>query len=237
MVIVALDFDSEEKALSLARLLKGKVKTFKVGLELFSRSCRVVEKLSELGVGVFLDLKFFDIPNTVCSASRVAIESGVFMYNVHALGGLDFLRRVADFNREYSERMGLRRPLLLGVTILTSMDSSDLKSVGIAEDVESEVLRLSEVSREAGLDGVVCSAREVRRIKEELGEGFITVTPGIRPVWASRNDQKRVVTPSDAVRLGTDYFVIGRPITRSEDPLAAADRVLSEVEGALKNGG
>ena len=152
------------------------------------------------------------------------------MYNVHALGGFDFLRRVADFNAEYSEKLGVRKPVLLAVTILTSMDDRDLKSIGIRDTVDSEVLRLAEITKKAGLDGVVCSAREVRKIKEEFGKDFITVTPGIRPVWAAKNDQKRTVTPSEAVKLGTDFIVIGRPIIKSEDPLAAAERILNEIE-------
>jgi len=230
MVIVALDFDSEDKALSIVRKLEGKIKIYKVGLELFLRDCKVVDKLLDFGVEVFLDLKFLDIPNTVCSAARVAIEKEVFMYNVHALGGFDFLKRVADFNAEYSEKLGVRKPVLLAVTILTSMDDRDLKSIGIRDTVDSEVLRLAEITKKAGLDGVVCSAREVRKIKEEFGKDFITVTPGIRPVWAAKNDQKRTVTPSEAVKLGTDFIVIGRPIIKSEDPLAAAERILNEIE-------
>ncbi len=232
MLIVALDFDSEGKALSLVKMLRNSVKTFKVGLELFSRSSGIVDKLSDLGVEVFLDLKFFDIPNTVCSAAKVAIEKNVFMYNVHALGGFEFLKKISEFNFEYSEKLGVRRPILTAVTVLTSMDRNDLKSIGIQDDVDSEVLRLAELSKRAGLDGVVCSAKEVKKIKEEFGEDFITVTPGIRPSWAARDDQKRVVTPGEAVKLGTDYIVIGRPITKSENPVFAAEKIISEIEKA-----
>ncbi len=230
MVIVALDFDSCEKALNLVDKLGETVNHYKVGLELFSRcGIEVVKEISKRRKKVFLDLKYLDIPNTVKSAARVGIEAGVWMYNVHALGGFEFLKQIAEFNKEYAEKIGAERPLLIAVTVLTSMDESDLKSVGIESSVEDEVLRLAELSKKAGLDGVVCSAREVRLIKENLGEDFITVTPGIRPTWAAKNDQKRVVTPKDAVKLGTDYMVIGRPITGAPNPKEAAEKILSEL--------
>ncbi len=230
MVIVALDFDSCEKALNLVDKLGETVNHYKVGLELFSRcGIEVVKEISKRRKKVFLDLKYLDIPNTVKSAARVGIEAGVWMYNVHALGGFEFLKQIAEFNKEYAEKIGAERPLLIAVTVLTSMDESDLKSVRIESSVEDEVLRLAELSKKAGLDGVVCSAREVRLIKENLGEDFITVTPGIRPTWAAKNDQKRVVTPKDAVKLGTDYMVIGRPITGAPNPKEAAEKILSEL--------
>ena len=230
MVIVALDFDSCEKALNLVDTLGETINHYKVGLELFSRcGIEVVKEISERGKKVFLDLKYHDIPNTVKSAARVGIEAGVWMFNVHALGGYEFLKQISEFNREYSEKIGVERPLLIAVTVLTSMDEEDLKSVGINSSVEDEVLRLAELSKRAGLDGVVCSAKEVRLIKENIGEDFITVTPGIRPTWAAKNDQKRVVTPKDAVKLGTDYMVIGRPITGAPNPKEAAEKILSEI--------
>ena len=234
MVIVALDFDNCEKALNLVDTLGETINHYKVGLELFSRcGIEVVKEISKREKKVFLDLKYHDIPNTVKSAARVGIEAGVWMYNVHALGGYEFLKQIAEFNKEYSEKIGVERPLLIAVTILTSMDEEDLKSVGIESNVEYEVLKLAELSRKAGLDGVVCSAKEVRLIKENLGEDFITVTPGIRPNWAAKNDQKRVVTPKDAVRLGTDYMVIGRPITQALHPREAAEKVIREINHTL----
>ncbi|WP_163328648.1 orotidine-5'-phosphate decarboxylase [Desulfurobacterium thermolithotrophum] len=230
MIIVALDFDSKEKALSLVEKVKGKINHFKVGLELFSRcGIEVVKEISDKNCKVFLDLKYHDIPNTVKSAAKVAVEAGVWMYNIHALGGFEFMKSVAEFNREYSEKIGVEKPLLIAVTILTSMGNEDLKQIGIAQDVDSQVLRLAKLAKKAGLDGIVCSAREVKKIKENLGEDFLTVTPGIRPAWASKDDQKRIVTPKDAVKLGTDYMVIGRPITRAEDPRKAAERILNEI--------
>jgi len=230
-VIVALDFDDCSRALSLVDDLKGIINHFKVGLELFSRcGMGIVREIKERGCEVFLDLKYFDIPNTVKSAARVAIESGVWMYNVHSLGGCEFLKEIAEFNAEYSEKLGVRRPILVGVTVLTSIDGEDLKSVGINLSVEEAVLRLAELSKKAGLDGVVCSAREVELIKEKLGKDFIVVTPGIRPLWAEKNDQKRVVTPRDAFKMGTDCIVVGRPITKAQDPVESAKRILSELK-------
>ncbi|ADY72761.1 orotidine 5'-phosphate decarboxylase [Desulfurobacterium thermolithotrophum DSM 11699] len=230
MIIVALDFDSKEKALSLVDRIKGKISHFKVGLELFSRcGIEVVKEISYKNCKVFLDLKYHDIPNTVKSAAKVAVEAGVWMYNIHALGGFEFMKSVAEFNKEYAQKIGVERPLLIAVTILTSMGNEDLKQIGINTDVETEVLKLAELAKKAGLDGIVCSAMEVKKIKENLGEDFLTVTPGIRPAWASKDDQKRIVTPADAVKLGTDYMVIGRPITRAEDPKEAAEKILEEI--------
>ncbi|SNR70226.1 orotidine-5'-phosphate decarboxylase [Desulfurobacterium atlanticum] len=230
MLIVALDFPDTLTAMETVDRLKGKVKTFKVGLELFLRGgFEIVEKIHNRGCGVFLDLKFHDIPNTVCGAAKVAIENEVFMYNVHTLGGFDFLKKVADFNREYAEQMGVRRPLLIGVTILTSMDDEDLKTIGIESGVKTVVLKLAENAKKAGLDGVVCSPEEIEMIKKEFGEGFITVTPGIRPDWAAKNDQKRVMTPKEAKKAGADFIVVGRPITRAANVAEAAERVLKEI--------
>ena len=230
MIIVALDFDSAEKALNLVDTVKEYTPYFKVGLELFSRcGTSIVKEISQRNCKVFLDLKYHDIPNTVKSAAKVAIEAGVWMYNVHALGGYEFMKSVAEFNREYAEKVGVKPPLLIAVTVLTSLSDEDLRLVGINSDVDTEVLRLSELAKKAGLDGVVCSAKEVRKIKENLGEDFITVTPGIRPSWAAKNDQKRVVTPKDAVKLGTDYMVIGRPITRSSNPALAIKNLIWEI--------
>ena len=229
-VIVALDFDSKERALRLVEELGDLIDYYKVGLELFSRAgIGIVEELYKLGKKVFLDLKYHDIPNTVKSAAKVAVEAGVSMYNLHALGGFELMRQVAEFNGEYSRELGVKRPLLIAVTILTSMKEEDLKELGIERSLEEEVLHLASLAKKAGLDGVVCSAREVRLIKERVGEDFITVTPGIRPLWAAKDDQERVVTPKMARELGADFIVIGRPITKAENPREAAERVLEEL--------
>ncbi len=230
MLIVALDFPDTMEAIETVDKLKSKIKIFKVGLELFLRGgFDIVKEIHDKGCGVFLDLKFHDIPNTVCGAAKVAVENEVFMYNVHTLGGLDFLKKTADFNREYAEKMGIRRPLLIGVTVLTSMDNDDLKTIGIDKDVKTTVLKFAENAKKAGLDGVVCSPEEIEMIKRELGQGFITVTPGIRPAWAVKNDQKRVMTPFEAKKAGTDFIVVGRPITKSENMNEAAERILNEI--------
>ncbi len=229
-VIVALDFDSKEKALKLVKELGERIEWYKVGLELFSRGgVEVVRELSRLGKEVFLDLKYHDIPNTVKSAARVAVEAGVSMYNLHALGGYSLMKEVAESNKEYAEKLGVKRPLLIAVTVLTSLREEDLREVGIEKGLNEEVLKLAELAKRAGLDGVVCSAREVRLIKENLGQDFLTVTPGIRPTWAAKNDQKRVVTPKMAKALGTDFIVVGRPITRAEEPKEAAEKILEEL--------
>jgi len=229
-LIVALDFPTLEQALQLVETLGDVVKHYKVGLELFSRcGTQVVRELSNLGKKVFLDLKYHDIPNTVCSAAKVAIESGVFMYNLHALGGLELMRAVARQNRQYAESLGVEPPIVVAVTILTSVDHEELKRVGIELPLEEEVLKLASLAKEAGLNGVVCSAKEVKPIKELLGKNFVTVTPGIRPAWAAKNDQKRVLTPKEAAELGTDFIVVGRPITKAPDPKEAALKVLQEL--------
>ena len=229
-IIVALDFNEEETALNTVKLLLPQTKYFKVGLELFSVSClEVVRKIRDLGGKVFLDLKYFDIPNTVCSAVREAIKSGAFMVNVHALGGRELLLRTSETVKETAYALGIEKPIVVAVTLLTSMDGSDLSILGIKESAESFVLKLSELAKNCGLDGVVCSAREVRKIKENFGKDFITVVPGIRPSWSQKNDQKRTATPEFAKESGADYLVIGRPITRSEKPL----EVLSKIKKSL----
>ncbi len=232
MITVALDFDSREKALNTVKLLSPDVSYFKVGLELFSAcGMEIINDIRSFGSNVFLDLKYFDIPNTVTSASKIAIENGVFMYDVHALGGYDFLKRLSDFNAEYADKLNKKRPLLIGVTVLTSMDSSDLMSVGISAGVEFEVLKLTEICKKAGLDGVVCSVNEVRRIKKEFGREFLAVTPGIRLNKNNKNDQKRVFTPVEAYKEGSDFMVIGRTITRSKNPRQTVRHIVSSIRG------
>ncbi|WP_457679353.1 orotidine-5'-phosphate decarboxylase [Thermovibrio sp.] len=229
-VIVALDFDSKEKALKVVDELNGLIGHYKVGLELFSRAgIGVVKEISERGKRVFLDLKYHDIPNTVKSAAKVAVEAGAFMYNLHALGGYNLMKEVSEFNREYAEKLGVKRPLLIAVTILTSIKEEELREVGIEKPLNEEVIKLAELAKRAGLDGVVCSPKEVRLIKENLGEDFLTITPGIRPSWAAKDDQKRITTPKEAAKLGTDFMVIGRPITKAKSPKEAAERILKEL--------
>lgn len=215
-VIVALDFPTASEALAFAARVTPEQCRLKVGFELFtSAGPAVVKTLVEKGFDVFLDLKYHDIPNTVASACAAAARLGVWMVNVHALGG----RRMLVAARESLEKMA-HRPLLIGVTVLTSHSDRDLGEIGLPEDLDAEAARLARLVKEAGLDGVVCSAREASHLRAEHGEGFCLVTPGIRPAGSDRGDQKRVVTPLEAIRQGAHYLVIGRPVIQATDPVA-----------------
>ena len=215
-VIVALDYDNKHSALTLADRLDPKYCRVKVGKELFTAAGpSVVKELSDRGFDVFLDLKFHDIPNTVAKALSAAADLGVWMANVHASGG----SRMMSAAKQALDNSGSDM-LLIGVTVLTSMDTSDLEEVGIKRILSDQVLHLASMTKDSGLDGVVCSAQEARTLKESLGKDFKLVTPGIRLANSAADDQRRIVTPSDAMALGSDYLVIGRPITQSADPLA-----------------
>ena len=215
-VIVALDYDNQDSALTLADRLDPTLCRLKVGKELFTAAGpSVVKKLTDRGFDIFLDLKFHDIPNTVAKAIGTAADLGVWMTNVHASGG----SRMMSAARQALDVKGSDM-LLIGVTVLTSMDVSDLEEVGVQGNASAQVLRLAELAKNSGLDGVVCSAQEAKLLKESLGQGFKLVTPGIRLAGSMADDQRRIVTPADALALGSDYLVIGRPITKSTDPLA-----------------
>jgi orotidine-5'-phosphate decarboxylase len=220
-IIVALDFPDPGQALGLAGRLNPGICRLKVGFELFvSAGPSLVERLVAAGFDVFLDLKFHDIPNTVRSAAAAAGRLGVWMLNVHALGG----RAMLEAAREGVE-VGPHRPKLIAVTILTSLGAVELTDLGIRGAVDTEVLRLAALARASGLDGVVCSAQEAPPLRGAQGEGFLLVTPGIRPQRGPRDDQRRAVTPREAVARGADYLVIGRPITRAPDPVAAIESI------------
>ncbi len=223
-VIVALDYPDAESALALAGRLDPQRCRVKVGKELFT-ACgpSVVESLQYKGFEVFLDLKFHDIPNTTASAVKAAAELGVWMVNVHASGG----RSMMGACREMLERYPGNRPLLTAVTILTSLEQSDLQEVGLDIEPMVQVQRLARLAQECGLDGVVCSAREARALRGALGDDFLLVTPGIRPAEANTDDQKRIVTPAQAMENGSSYLVIGRPITRSDNPAGALEAILA----------
>ncbi len=229
-IIIALDYSDEAKALEMVELTREYAGVYKVGFELFvSAGPDIVKKLASLGGKVFLDLKFHDIPNTVGQASGAAAALGVLMFNVHASGGLDMMKKAA----ESAAKAGRDRPLALGVTVLTSMNDRVLKEeIGIPLGANEQALKLAKLAKQAGLDGVVCSGEEIKAIKEACGKDFILVVPGVRPAWASGDDQKRVITPREAVAAGADYIVIGRPITKADDPKAAAKRVLEELQPA-----
>jgi len=201
----------------------------KVGKELFTRAGpRLVEDLAALGFDVFLDLKFHDIPNTVASACHAAAELGVWMLNVHALGG----ERMLLAAKEGVARAGLS-PLLIAVTVLTSMEEADLSAVGLSGTPLDNVLRLAHLARQSGLDGVVCSSRETAVLRGRLGAGFMLVTPGIRPAGSQTDDQRRVMTPVEAISSGADYLVIGRPVTRADDPVSVLRTINSELSALI----
>lgn len=228
-VLIALDYDQPAAALALAERLDSNACRLKVGKELFTRGGpQLVQGLQQRGFELFLDLKFHDIPNTVAQAVRAAADLGVWMVNVHACGG----SRMLNAAREALISYGAQRPKLIAVTVLTSMSDADLAELGITIGATAQVERLARLSRDCGLDGVVCSAREAAQMKLDLGSDFITVTPGIRPSGSAADDQQRTMTPAAAVAAGADYLVIGRPITKAADPLAALAAINAEIAGA-----
>ena len=224
-IIVALDYPDAAPALALADRLDPARCRLKVGKELFTRAGpSVVTELERRGFGVFLDLKFHDIPNTVARACAAAAELGVWMLNVHASGG----RRMMESARQTVEHYN-PRPLLLAVTILTSLSDADLRDVGLQGSTTENVLRLAALAQDCGLDGVVCSPRECAALRRTLGKDFLLVTPGIRPGGAPADDQQRVMTPSEAIRQGADYLVVGRPVTMADNPLGVLLTLESEI--------
>jgi orotidine-5'-phosphate decarboxylase len=224
-IIVALDFPDEKQALAFARKTSPDQCRLKVGKELFT-SCgpALVEELVNLGYDVFLDLKFHDIPNTVQKAASAAARLGVWMLNVHALGGSAMMQAA----REGVEIVA-QRPFLIAVTVLTSLSSQDLREIGIDRSIPDMVDRLARNALANGLDGVVCSAREAPVLRSSIGDSALLVTPGIRPEWASTDDQQRIVTPQQALADGASYLVIGRPITRHRDPAAALALIIESI--------
>jgi orotidine-5'-phosphate decarboxylase len=224
-IIVALDYDSIDGARNLVSRLNPELCRLKVGKELFTvAGPNFVGGLVDQGYDVFLDLKFHDIPNTVASACRAAAKLGVWMLNVHALGG----RAMLGAAREAIEQSA-KRPKLIAVTLLTSMGQGDLTELGINGEPADVVMRLARLTKECGLDGVVCSPRETAMLRNNLGDDFLLVTPGIRPATASLDDQQRVATPLDAIRDGSSYLVIGRPVTKAPDPLQALEAIHNEI--------
>ncbi len=223
-VIVPLDFSEAHEALAFASKVTPQLCRLKVGKELFtSAGPQLVEQLVSRGFDIFLDLKFHDIPNTVAQAVRAAAKLGVWMVNVHALGG----RKMMVAAREALEPL-THRPLLIGVTVLTSMDGLDLAELGLAEPA-IQVPLLAQLTKEAGCDGVVCSAQEASILRQLCGADFKLVTPGIRPAGSEQGDQSRIMTPEAAVAAGSDYLVIGRPITRSADPVATLHQINQSI--------
>ncbi len=230
-VIVALDFADQTSALQMADQLDPALCRVKVGKELFTRTGpALVESLVQRGFDVFLDLKFHDIPNTVASACEAAAKQGVFMVNVHALGGKNMMVSAVQAIHKYAEEKKTPPTKIVGVTVLTSMTDPDLKEVGVHKNVKQEVEQLAVLAQHCGLDGVVASAQEIKIIRNKTDKKFLIVTPGVRPTWAAHGDQKRVMTPREAIQEGADYIVVGRPITQHPQPLVAAEKILKEIE-------
>lgn len=225
-VIVALDYNDEKKALEFVDRVSSNLCRLKVGNELFtSAGPKFVAELIDKGFKVFLDLKYHDIPNTVSRACEAAADLGVWLVDVHTSGGPVMMSAAAEALSKYRER-----PYLIGVTVLTSMDSSQLNSIGVTAEPKEQVIRLAKLAKESGLDGVVSSAQEVTLIKTNVAAPFICVTPGIRPAGASIGDQKRIMTHAEAIAAGSDYLVIGRPITQAEDPVKALVDINASIQ-------
>jgi orotidine-5'-phosphate decarboxylase len=225
-LIIALDFPEPEQALAFTQGIKDYCHHVKIGKTLFTRSGpSLIESLQKQGFKVFLDLKYHDIPNTVASACRVAADLGVWMLNVHASGGKEMLFAAREALDKYQSR-----PLLIAVTLLTSLNDQDLQTLGIQSSLQETVLRLARLAKTCGLDGVVCSPHEIISLRETLGTEFTLVTPGIRPVGTIQNDQKRIMTPAEALKCGANYLVIGRPIIASPKPIQALLEIMETIE-------
>ena len=242
-ILVAIDTPDLDRATQLSRQLAGHVGGIKLGLEFFNaqgpQGVRYVTRSTpeETPRGqpatqqrLFLDLKFHDIPNTVAGAVRSVMPLGPSILNIHASGGTAMMKAALDAANFEAEQLGCIRPMLIAVTVLTSMDTADLDAVGQHSNAAEQVVRLAALAQAAGLDGVVCSSREITAIRRECGPDFKLIVPGIRPAGAALGDQKRVMTPKDALAEGADFLVIGRPITGAEDPVAAADAITAEIE-------
>ncbi|MFN8544289.1 MAG: orotidine-5'-phosphate decarboxylase [Candidatus Binatia bacterium] len=229
-LIVALDVDTLREAEEMVKQLAKDVSFFKVGKQLFLHAGpEVVRMVHRHGADVFLDLKFHDIPTTVAKAGVAAARLGVRFFDLHASGSFEMMERTQTEVTRTCRREGLRRPKVLAVTVLTSLRKSDLKRVGVESPIEDQVVRLARLARRAGMDGVVASPLEIGRIRRECGRGFLIVTPGVRPPSAEVNDQKRVLTPGEAMRAGADYLVIGRPVRDADDPPAMVREILADM--------
>ncbi len=233
-LIVALDVDSKNEARSIISELGGEVGAFKIGLQLFTNSGPdFVREMVDSGSKIFLDLKFHDIPNTVAKAALEAARLGVWMFNVHASGGSEMMRRTVEEAANVSEKENLARPKIIAVTVLTSSGKTTLSETGVEREMTEQVLKLAELAAKCGLDGVVASPLEIVPIRNIFqNRRFLIVTPGIRPAFATNDDQRRVMTPGEAIATGSDYIVIGRPIIQAADRRKAVAKILEEIETA-----
>lgn len=234
-IIIALDVNNREEARSVLESLP-EARIFKVGLELYTaEGPAMLNLVKEYDKEVFLDLKLHDIPNTVAGAVRSAVRQGVSMLTIHTSGGREMMKRAVEVARETAVKENKPLPLILGVTILTSLKDSDLEEIGFSSDSRNQVLRLARLAVEAGIEGIVCSPLELEPLRTSLGEKIKIITPGIRPAWAETQDQKRIMTPGEAVKKGADFLVIGRPITRAPVPREAFNRVVEELQAAVES--
>jgi orotidine-5'-phosphate decarboxylase len=233
-LIVALDVETAREALNLFNALRDVVGMFKIGSQLFtSAGPSVAREIIRAGSSIFLDLKFHDIPNTVAAAGVEATRLGVAIFNIHACGGSEMMRRTADAVAETALREGIPRPHVIGVTVLTSADDSTLAEAGFSSSTVEQVRRLARLASESGLDGVVASPHEVKLVRETVEQrAFVIVTPGVRPYGTAHNDQRRVMTPAEAVHAGADYLVVGRAILKATDPARAAHEIIEEMQRA-----
>lgn len=229
-ICVALDFDDLKQIKYVIDNLKDKVGWFKINSAFTKYGPQLVEYIKQQNCKLFLDLKFHDIPNTVANYARIVTSMGVDMFNVHACGGADMMQAAVLAANEQAEKLHTVRPKVIAVTVLTSMDEHGLNEISINKSPEEQVLSLANLANSAHIDGVVASAKEAAIIRENLRQDFLIVTPGIRPTWSVSGDQKRIVTPKQAIDLGVDIMVIGRPITQAENMSLAADKILEEIE-------
>jgi orotidine-5'-phosphate decarboxylase len=235
-LIVALDVETAREALNLFAALKDVAGMFKIGSQLFtSAGPGLVREIVADGGRVFLDLKFHDIPNTVAAAGVEAARLGVSIFDVHACGGSEMMRRTAEAVAETSAREGITRPLIISITVLTSMDDSTLAEAGFSSSTTEQVGRMARLADAAGLDGIVASPQEVKLVRETVErQDFVIVAPGVRPIGGAMDDQRRVMTPAEAVRAGADYLVVGRPILKASDPALAANQIIEEMRQVEK---
>ena len=235
--VLALDLDNDQEALGIVDELKGVVGVFKVGHQLFTAyGPDIVRRIIGRGGRVFLDLKYYDIPATVARASAEAVKLGVSMFNVHALGGLDMMKAAAEAAQETADKLGVPVPVTLAVTVLTSMDEKTLrKELKIMRSLQREVSHLARLAQRAGMHGVVASPQEIKMLRRAVRGSFVILTPGVRPAWAGKDDQKRTMTPAEAVAAGADYFVIGRPVLKAADRNEAVRKIIEEIETSISD--
>jgi len=235
-LIISVDTSKKSDVVSLCKMVEGKVSTLKIGLELiYSAGLEVIKTAKSFGYKVMLDAKLMDIPNTVGKAARAIGDLGVSAVTVHTLGGMQMLKKTREILEEQAKAGAKFRPLLFGVTILTSLDDGDLKTLGFKEDFYHSVLNLTKIALEAGMDGVVCSPNEAEEVRKKFGNGFYIATPGIRLPEDAKGDQKRMSTPAEAISRGADFIVVGRSITTSKDIGKTVDLYLKEIERAISN--